>query len=105
MLIAAASNGHLATVKLVLKRGADVNLRNSRGCTALHLALKYGYTDVAQCLIASNAEVRAPCARRREICRAWTGEGRGAPTEGVRTGDGNGSDGDGNGAAETVRVI
>ena len=38
-------------VKLLIKKKADLNCRNCRGQTALHLALKYGYTDVAELLV------------------------------------------------------
>ena len=51
VLFTAASNGHSAVVKLLIKKKADLNCRNCRGQTALHLALKYGYTDVAELLV------------------------------------------------------
>ena len=48
--------------KLLIKKHADVNCRNCRGQTALHLALKYGYTDVAELLVEKVCAVRV-CAR------------------------------------------
>jgi len=56
--------------KLLIKKHADVNCRNCRGQTALHLALKYGYTDVAELLV---EKVGVVCVCERESNRACSG--------------------------------
>ena len=39
----AAQNGHEATTKLLIERGALVDSQNSKGNTSLHMALSYDY--------------------------------------------------------------
>ena len=45
-------------VELLIEYGANVNHQSTRsGQTPLHLAAKYGYVDVAKCLLAHGARV------------------------------------------------
>jgi serine/threonine-protein phosphatase 6 regulatory ankyrin repeat subunit B len=46
-LHAASRRGHLGVVKLLLRRGADVNVLNKANKTAAELALENGKTEVA----------------------------------------------------------
>ncbi|XP_061714024.1 protein TANC2 isoform X1 [Cydia pomonella] len=49
--------GILAMVALLLEFGADLEMTNSQGCTALSLACQRGHTDVARRLIAAGASL------------------------------------------------
>ncbi|XP_063381580.1 protein TANC2 isoform X1 [Cydia fagiglandana] len=49
--------GILAMVGLLLEFGADLEMTNSQGCTALSLACQRGHTDVARRLIAAGASL------------------------------------------------
>ncbi|MFN0051224.1 MAG: ankyrin repeat domain-containing protein [Planctomycetales bacterium] len=57
LLHAAAMHGRLATLRLLIARGADVNLTDSRGVTALHLAALYGRCVTAHLLLDQGAEL------------------------------------------------
>eukprot|EP00041_Stephanoeca_diplocostata_P034258 m.1155442 g.1155442 ORF g.1155442 m.1155442 type:complete len:1673 (-) comp24489_c1_seq37:1618-6636(-) len=56
-LIEAACHGHLDTVLLLLKCGADVNATNAAGCTALIRAACSGRTLVVKALLNANATI------------------------------------------------
>ncbi|KAG6852937.1 hypothetical protein C0991_008009 [Blastosporella zonata] len=49
-LHAAAEAGHVPAVKLLLQKGADLSLKNSRGKTALELAQEKNYAHVVEVL-------------------------------------------------------
>ncbi|XP_026743736.1 protein TANC2 isoform X3 [Trichoplusia ni] len=49
--------GILAMVGLLIEFGADMEMTNSQGCTALSLACQRGHTDVARRLIAAGASL------------------------------------------------
>ena len=64
-LIIAARNGHLNSVKILLRYGADIQARGTlnieddviEGCTPLWAAAATGYLDVVKLLIEQNADV------------------------------------------------
>ena len=56
-LDAAAKSGHLAKVKELLVRGADVNFRNSYGATPLIEASLRGYEAIVRTLLEHGADV------------------------------------------------
>ncbi|KAL8773658.1 MAG: hypothetical protein Q9209_001424 [Squamulea sp. 1 TL-2023] len=56
-LLEAAGFGHLAVVKLMLERGVDINVRNNKNDTSLHLAAAYNHVAVAAELIRRGASV------------------------------------------------
>ncbi|ORX59263.1 ankyrin [Piromyces finnis] len=47
-------------VPILLKNGADINIRNNNGETALLASCKYGYYDVSKMLIDCGADVNIP---------------------------------------------
>ena len=51
----AALKGHLKVVKLLLLRGAKVNIKDIRGNTALSYATGKGHASVCQVLLKHNA--------------------------------------------------
>lgn len=58
-LLDAASRGDMPQVRRLLDDGLDVNSRDEDGCTAFHMALAKGFTDIAQFLIARGADPHA----------------------------------------------
>lgn len=57
MLCKAVANGNTATAKLLIKKGADVNI-SYEGKPLLHLAIQYGHTDTAKALVDHCAETK-----------------------------------------------
>ena len=55
----AANNNYLASVHLLLKRGARINEANDPGNTALHVACMRGFKDVAALLVKFGADMNA----------------------------------------------
>ena len=45
MLLVACQNGHKRMAKIVLRRGANINIQNYLGNTPLHFCYTYGYGD------------------------------------------------------------
>jgi uncharacterized protein len=56
-LLIAALAGQADMVELLLERGADINIRNKRGLTALHAAAYGGNLQVVELLVAKGASV------------------------------------------------
>ena len=56
LLMAAAAGGQEAVVRMLLQRGASVNLQTSNGITALMGAALYGQTTVVQVLLDAKAD-------------------------------------------------
>ena len=55
----AAQDGHWTVVDLLLARGAQVNVKDNNGVTALMLASRNGRVEVVQALLAKGAEINA----------------------------------------------
>ncbi|KAH0277552.1 Pfs, NACHT and ankyrin domain protein, partial [Aureobasidium melanogenum] len=58
-LHAASSEGHLDTVRFLVKSGADINIKSGQYSYALHAALANAHTEVALFLIESGANIHA----------------------------------------------
>jgi len=56
LLMGGALGGHEATVRMLLQRGASVNLQNSDGFTALMDAAAIGHTTIVQALLDAKAD-------------------------------------------------
>jgi ankyrin repeat protein len=56
LLIVAAAGGQEAMVRMLLQRGASVNLQDSDGVTALMDAVGNGHTTIAQALLDAKAD-------------------------------------------------
>ena len=55
LLMMAAAGGHEAMVRMLLERGASINLQESLGCTALVGAAEQGHTTTVQVLLDAKA--------------------------------------------------
>ncbi len=53
----AVVNNNISQVRLLLDQGIDVNAKNEKGWTALHLAAHQGHKDIVELLIKSGANV------------------------------------------------
>ena len=53
----AAWRGNIKVVKQHIAADIDVNLKNERGSPLLHLAVNFGYNEIAKLLIAKGADV------------------------------------------------
>lgn len=58
-LLCAVDNGHTEIAKLLLRKGAKVNVTTRTGRTPLHIAALHGYQDVVELLLDHAAEVNA----------------------------------------------
>jgi CRP-like cAMP-binding protein len=56
LLIVAVQNGHLELARMFLELGAQINIQNDVGATALHYALEYDYPRIATLLKANGAD-------------------------------------------------
>ncbi len=59
-LIDAAAEGNLGRIKRLLNKGANVNHRDSRGCTAVLRAAGAGHPTIVTSLIAAGADINLP---------------------------------------------
>ena len=58
-LLDAAEKGNIEAVKQAIADGADVNAKDKKGATPLHLAAIEGHKEIAELLIAKGADVKA----------------------------------------------
>lgn len=70
LLIRAAQNGHIRVMKLLLDRGADVNIRDDKGLTALFVAASLSDPKMVQLLLSKGADVNI---KTDDGFTAWTG--------------------------------
>ena len=54
----ASSKGHTDTAKTLLSGGANVNLKNKKGMTALFIASMRGYTSIVKALLDKGADLK-----------------------------------------------
>ena len=66
-LHAAAANGDLAALRAVLRQGADLEVRDGHGRTALHIAAHGGHRDLVRELGKAGAVMTAQDSRRYDI--------------------------------------
>lgn len=59
LLMIAAQNGHTNIVKILLEKGADINVEDYFGNTVLHLAARSGHEKTVEVLIQAVANVNA----------------------------------------------
>ncbi|KAM7355053.1 zinc-RING finger and ankyrin repeat domain-containing protein rolling pebbles isoform 2-T2 [Cochliomyia hominivorax] len=67
-LTAAARNGCINTVEILLTRGANIDLHNKHGFTALGISVKEGHWAVAEKLLQSGADLDEPVSSARKTC-------------------------------------
>ena len=60
----AARGNHVDTVRLLIRRGANLRLKNDKGSTPLHWAVRYGFSDLVGVLL---DEGRADVGQRRKL--------------------------------------
>jgi len=41
----------------LISEGADIHVRDKKGCTALHLAASRGHRDIVECLLREGADI------------------------------------------------
>ena len=58
-LITASEYGHINTVRRLLEEGADVNVKDDRGSTALMYASEEGHVETVKLLLEKGADVNA----------------------------------------------
>jgi hypothetical protein len=56
LLIVAAQNGNKRMVKELLRKGADINSKNTKGNTSLHYCFAYGFKDLGEYLVEKGAD-------------------------------------------------
>jgi hypothetical protein len=54
----AAAEGHLETIRLLVRYGADIDIQDAEGCSPLEFALRGGHFDCASFLIKVGAETK-----------------------------------------------
>ena len=77
-LISAAADGHLGTVRALIKRGAAVNQKRHDGFTALSLAAFFGHEQIVRELLIYGADIKAQD-KSRTTAEMWA-EGRSLTT-------------------------
>lgn len=71
-LFQACGQGDTEKVRILLQQGAEVNVRNERGCTPLAIAVKNGHAAMVQLLIQHGADIRMAALSSDEL---HSGEG------------------------------
>src|SRR3989442_9855905 len=69
-LLNAAAAGHVQVVRLLVEKGAAVNVANDRGMTPLSGAVLNGHTRVVAALVDSGADLSAPTVDRMPLMLA-----------------------------------
>ena len=73
----ACDNGDLAIVQYAVKgKQIDINAKNSKGHTGLHLASERGKLDVVECLVEAGADLEAKSSSGRTALRVTAVKGR-----------------------------
>jgi ankyrin repeat protein len=70
-LMEASSRGHMDVVRLLLERGADVDLGDKEGCTALFWAAWMDRTDVVRVSLSSHLALESCC--QLALKMSWSG--------------------------------
>lgn len=74
-LFEAVNKGDIERLKLLISKGADVNIRDQKDMTPLHLAASNGHTDIAAILIDKGANVNARideyCVTPLHVAAVW----------------------------------
>ncbi|CAI2360714.1 unnamed protein product [Moneuplotes crassus] len=60
----AAKRGYSKIVRLLIKYGANINLKDVSGRTALYIACKYNHHDIVRTLLANKANAFIKCSRK-----------------------------------------
>ncbi len=68
ILIIAAQNGNKRIAKMALRYGAQINMFNIMGNTALHFCYEYNYIDLAEYLISKGANPNIKNLRQFKAC-------------------------------------
>ena len=55
----AAQKGHLSVVEYLVSQKADINAKDTNGCTPLHLAAQKGHLSVVEYLVNQKADINA----------------------------------------------
>lgn len=56
ILVVAAQNNRKRAAKAAVRAGVPLDARNSKGNTAMHFAMAYGYEDIAEYLVRKGAD-------------------------------------------------
>lgn len=68
-LMRAAASGHFSTVKLLLERGADIDLQDALGTTAMMFAAERKYPDIVSLLLRKGADKSI-----KTVGKIWKGQ-------------------------------
>ena len=63
LLMWAAIKGNISLVELLIKKGAEVNIRDKHNNTALMWAVRNMHNDVSRILLKNNADISIKCRR------------------------------------------
>ncbi len=88
-LFAALEEDNLDNLRILLATNVDVNARDSKGDTALHVAASRGRSEAIELLLAHGANIEAQDDNNRtplHLCRRERSSGRGRTVAGTRCG-------------------